>query len=306
MARKQDLLFCKIAIAHGMVTQTQAQKVLAHIEKRERESGKRPRIGTVFAKADLIDGDQVRTIYEAINKRMGGGGSRVAAPAGRRSSARRSRRARESVRPARREIDPQTLWTGIGFGIVFLVVIGIIVFLFIRQNSRPDPSLAESSASEASTTPASQATSKPATSGSGGQPPEEGGSPTGLRKISPEQKHQLQQMVGDVRRDLGEDPRRGLELLGLLQGDLAFLGENGHDTSAYSGEVADLERELNEAIAASSARDEVQEMPVVNEEPEVAVAQPKPEKDPAPEEAVDDEKSSDGEELDSLDDFFDE
>ena len=318
MARKEDLLFCKIAIAHGVVTQAQAQKVLAHVEKREREDGKRPRIGTVFAKANLIEGDQVRTIYEAISKRTGrpAGGRPAAGGRQRAASARaggRSRRGREPTRARapRREIDPQTLWTGVGFGVVFLVVIGIIMFLFIRSGAKPDPSLAESAAPSS----AASLTAPVLSTGSGNgsaAPTASPKPPTGGQVLSQDQKHQFQQMIGDARRDLSEDPGRGLKLIARIKEDLAFLTKRGYETSAYTADATELERELTSEVAKLDAAGKEDEGVVLNEDdPPAATVSGDPE--PAGDDTVDSPteetatgKAGNDKEPPSLDDFFDE
>src|SRR5262245_45640274 len=73
MAQKDDVLFCKIAIQNGLVTAENAQKVLALCDKREREAGRRPPIGAVFSKYNLMRSRDVEVIYEAVRKRSGGG-----------------------------------------------------------------------------------------------------------------------------------------------------------------------------------------------------------------------------------------
>ena len=71
MSQKQDLLFCKIAISNGRVTQDQAKKCLAIANKRELETGRRPTIGSVFSKYNLMRKQEVQAVYEAIAKRTG-------------------------------------------------------------------------------------------------------------------------------------------------------------------------------------------------------------------------------------------
>ena len=71
MSQKQDLLFCKIAIANGRVSEDQAKKCLAIANKREQETGRRPTIGSVFSKYNLMGKQEVKFVYEAVQKRTG-------------------------------------------------------------------------------------------------------------------------------------------------------------------------------------------------------------------------------------------
>src|SRR2546428_3976010 len=70
MSRQQDLLFCKIAITSGKVTQEDAQKCLAIANRLEAEGRDRPQVGVIFFKKNLLAGDDVQRIYGAVKKRL--------------------------------------------------------------------------------------------------------------------------------------------------------------------------------------------------------------------------------------------
>ena len=126
MSQKQDLLFCKIAISNGRVTQDQAKKCLAIANKRELETGRRPTIGSVFSKYNLMRKQEVQAVYEAIAKRtgmpipqMGGAPSKGAVA---RTGGRGRKPSFADDAPARR-VDPNTLALGVAFGVIFLGII---------------------------------------------------------------------------------------------------------------------------------------------------------------------------------------
>ena len=132
MSRQLDVLFCKIAVTAGMVSPDKAQRVLAICNKRQEETGRRPLVGAVFTKYQLLTQDQVKKVNEAVARRTGGA---VAAP----STVRRPRKGkgqddgrsggrRASMR-RKKPIDQRALLTGSAFGAVFLCVIGVIVYL---------------------------------------------------------------------------------------------------------------------------------------------------------------------------------
>ncbi len=139
MSQKQDLLFCKIAISNGRVTQDQAKKCLAIANKRELETGRRPSIGSVFSKYNLMRKQEVHAIYEAIAKRTGIAPPSVGAPAaggGRGSPSRGQKPSFADERP--RRVDPNTLWLGVAFGVIFLGIVVGLVWMFVSHTGE-DP-----------------------------------------------------------------------------------------------------------------------------------------------------------------------
>ncbi len=131
MSSKADILFCKIAITAGMVSQQQAQKVLAFVDKRQQETGRRPIVAAVFTKHQLMTTQQVQKVKAAVAKRLG-----EAAPLHQPVSPRRTggggrgrRRGRE--KSGKRPIDQQTLVMGAGFGVVFVGVLITIIYLYL-------------------------------------------------------------------------------------------------------------------------------------------------------------------------------
>ena len=135
MSQKEDVLFCKIAITNGLVTEVDAQKVLALCDKREREAGRRPLIGAVFTKYNLLKQQDVQKVYDALRKRTGGavGAERVTAAARGKGGAALKRRA-EPVK-AKRPIDPTTLWMGVGGMVVFLGIV-FVETVFVLDEDR--------------------------------------------------------------------------------------------------------------------------------------------------------------------------
>ncbi len=131
MSREADILFCKIAITAGMVSEQQAQKVLAFVEKKERETGRRPIVAAVFTKHQLMTTEQVQKVKAAVAKRTGAPSAvHRPAPAKRPAGGGAGRR-RERGKPARRPVDQQTLIMGAGFGVVFVGVLITIFYLYL-------------------------------------------------------------------------------------------------------------------------------------------------------------------------------
>ena len=181
MSRQQDILFCKIAIQSGLVSQDNAQKCLALADRREKESNRRPMIGALFTKHNLLTTADVQRLNGAVAKRLGGdvvappapprsggrgsdqrnGGGRARGPGGRGGRAPRPRRATK--------IDQRTLFMGLGTGAVFVAVIVTIIILFVRGGGKK-PGATESAAaagmsnsntSSSSTTPEDAGASDP-------------------------------------------------------------------------------------------------------------------------------------------------
>jgi len=137
MPSKEDLLFCKIAVMNGLVSETNAKKVLALVDKREKDNGRRPFIGAVFTKYNLMRTPDVEKVLEAVKKRSGGTTSAVSKSSVRRSavskSGRRPRaqttRIESKAVKAEKRMDPATMWIGIGALVVCVGIVLTIVFL---------------------------------------------------------------------------------------------------------------------------------------------------------------------------------
>ena len=65
MSRETDVLFCKIAINAGLVSAENAQQVIAFCNKREQDTGRRPLVGTVFVKNQLLTAEPSRSFDES-------------------------------------------------------------------------------------------------------------------------------------------------------------------------------------------------------------------------------------------------
>jgi len=149
MPSKEDLLFCKIAVMNGLVSETNAKKVLALVDKREKDNGRRPFIGAVFTKYNLMRTPDVEKVLEAVKKRGGGTTSAVSKSSVRRSSVSKSgRRPRQQttrveskVVKAQKAMDPATMWIGIGALVVCVGIVLTIVFLVASGgHGKPDAS----------------------------------------------------------------------------------------------------------------------------------------------------------------------
>jgi hypothetical protein len=142
MSRRDDVIFCQIAISNGIITEDQARKALSLCDKREIEHGVRPMVGGVFTKHNLIQAQDVKRIYNAVEKRLGtsvGAGEPAAArrgPRRRPGPGRGEPRGRPAAKAARQQIDQNTLIMGIGGAVAFLVILGIIFYIvFIKEGS---------------------------------------------------------------------------------------------------------------------------------------------------------------------------
>ena len=144
MTKEEDLLFCQIAIQTGMVNQDDAKKCLSLAQKLENEGKRRPSIGAIFVKTNLISQPNVQKLQQAVQKRQQVGGATAARGAGRRGGVRGGRRARGDEPEARRRAMPKrggggrrrvsqgTAWLYIGSGVVFLVLIISMGYMLVR------------------------------------------------------------------------------------------------------------------------------------------------------------------------------
>ncbi|MDE0740405.1 MAG: hypothetical protein OSB83_14485, partial [Planctomycetota bacterium] len=139
MSQKQDLLFCKIAIANGRVSEDQAKKCLAIANKREQETGRRPTIGSVFSKYNLMGKQEVKFVYEAVYKRTGMPVPMAGAPAAGGGRGGRTRKPSFADEARQRRVDPNVLWLGVAFGVIFLGIVVYLVALFVTHSGPDNP-----------------------------------------------------------------------------------------------------------------------------------------------------------------------
>jgi len=262
MSRQQDLLFCKIAVTNGMVTEEQAKKCLALVNKREQESGRRPQIGAIFSKYNLLQRQQVQIVYDAVNKRLGGN----AVPAGglpasareRGKQRTQGRRGRGGPRDERapRKVDPTTLWLGIGFGVVFLgIIIGLAAMFFGAGRGEKQTDADDTVASESRDSKAGQSAnfSEPGAAGGGpGGGGAGGGGAAGdstaapeRREMSPEERNKIRLWLTDARSQSLTDEAKALELVEQLR--KAIVEKSIFLTPDLESEIADFHAQLQGA-----------------------------------------------------------
>ena len=139
MSQKQDLLFCKIAIANGRVSEDQAKKCLAIANKREQETGRRPTIGSIFSKYNLMGKQEVKFVYEAVYKRTGMPVPTAGAPAAGGGRGGRTRKPSFADETRQRRVDPNVLWLGVAFGVIFLGIVIALVVMFVTHSGPDKP-----------------------------------------------------------------------------------------------------------------------------------------------------------------------
>ena len=139
MSQKQDLLFCKIAIANGRVSEDQAKKCLAIANKREQETGRRPTIGSVFSKYNLLCKQEVKFVYEAVQKRTGMQVPMAGAPTAGGGKGGRVRKPSFADEGRQRRVDPNVLWLGVAFGVIFLGIVVALVVMFVTHSGPDKP-----------------------------------------------------------------------------------------------------------------------------------------------------------------------
>ncbi len=247
MSRQHDMMFCKIAVANGMVSEEQAKKCLALVNKREQESGRRPQIGAIFSKYNILHRQEVQTIYEAVNRRIGGppAGGVAAGPPGGAERARGGTRARgrrgrlpgaQEREPRKKKVDPQTLWMGIVFGIAFLgILLFLVVKFFVGPDKTPtvtdDGEVASSDKDSGSSTGGggNSGTGASSTGGSSTGGSNEGGTGAGdagagappTNEIDSRQRGLIRQALADARDQEITDPARALAMVQNLRKEIS-------------------------------------------------------------------------------------
>jgi hypothetical protein len=278
MPRKEEVLFCKIAISNGFVTQEQAQKVLGLCDKREEETGRRPMIGAVFTKYNLMQTPEVQKIYAAVEKRLGTSmAPKVTSAKGKGPGSKGARPARGSVvdrtaKPAR-AVDPQTLWMGIGAIVLFF---GIVVALVIMVMT---PSAAEKAKAQEAAKLAAAASGGGTSGGSSkvASVPVPGGGtgsaavPSGAkRELPPDLQSQVNAIINDARSESG-NPTMGLGSLRRMESQLR--------TQAYEApqKLLDAIKEFEDLVK----KEGVGEVPAPTEEPAAKTEEPAKAGEPA-------------------------
>lgn len=259
MSQKQDLLFCKIAIANSRVTQDQAKKCLAIANKRELETGRRPSIGSVFSKYNLMRKQEVNAIYEAIAKRTGIAPPTAGAAAssgGKGGSQLTSRGRKPSFADERpRRVDPNTLWLGIAFGVIFLgIVVGLIIMFVSHQatdpNKKKDTAKAGGAAATATGEGAGGIGNPVAPAGGGAAAGSAGLDPTAAvtpTEMDDNYRLQIRQHLSDARQTSLVDAARALQNLKKLQQEMNKKGafvDPGLEAEIAS-EVKNLEADIS-------------------------------------------------------------
>jgi hypothetical protein len=253
MGRQDDMLFCKIAVTNGLVTEEQAQKCLALCNRREQEGKRRPLVGAVFTKYDILKHQEVQRVYEAVNKRLGrtarprqvgevrpargGAKERAAGPA------RRGLGGRADRRP--RRVDPKTLAMGVGFGVVFIGVIVAMVVIFMtsgQQRVQEELAAGSGQAAPASSTAPLQSSLTAALALA--EPETQAKMDQGFLK-------ELKQMLSDANRQaaIEDDPAGALKLLE------TFLerSKGNYITPDMSAEVDRTRKDLAERASGAAA-----------------------------------------------------
>jgi hypothetical protein len=221
MPSKEDLLFCKIAIMNGLVTETDAQKVLTLCDRREKEAGRRPSIGAVFSKYNLMRTRDVEKVYDAVRKRTGSS-TGLPKAASRTSTVRGgSRSGRSTLRsvkvdPSRLEkvktqkaVDSTTVALGIGGLLVFVGILLTIVILMTSGGGHKEGRVARTPAESgagAIEAPKTAAAPKPLTPAK-----LEPKKITDEKDLPQEVRFETTSMIGDAKSL--DDPKRALAIL---------------------------------------------------------------------------------------------
>ena len=267
-----------------MVSQQQAQKVLAFVDKRQQETGRRPIVAAVFTKHQLMTTQQVQKVKAAVAKRLG-----EAAPLHQPLSPRRTggggrgrRRGRE--KSGKRPIDQQTLVMGAGFGVVFVGVLITIIYLYLIGDGSV---VSSTESSQTATQQGIQIDSEPQIE----LPPVPED-----KDLPREHIQQINERLSDVQLDRIDNPARARKT---FQNVKEFIEERRGRGYIIPPEIETRLRETQEglaAMAAEAAQEAPVEMDPTTEEPKTEP--PAKEADAAPE---DDDLDLD--DLDDLDDL---
>ena len=226
MSQKQDLLFCKIAIANGRVSEDQAKKCLAIANKREQETGRRPSIGSVFSKYNLMGKQEVKFVYEAVYKRTGMPVPMAGAPAAGGGRGGKVRKPSFADEARQRRVDPNVLWLGVAFGVIFLGIVVALVIMFATHSGPDKPgedgAPAVAAPAGAAGTPAgtaaggagTPAAGAPAAGTAGGTPGSAPAAPTGMRE---DHRRLIRQRLTDARHASLTDAVKALGMLNTLK-----------------------------------------------------------------------------------------
>ena len=227
MSQKQDLLFCKIAIANGRVSEDQAKKCLAIANKREQETGRRPTIGSIFSKYNLMGKQEVKFVYEAVYKRTGMPVPTAGAPAAGGGRGGRTRKPSFADETRQRRVDPNVLWLGVAFGVIFLGIVVALVVMFVTH-SGPDkpgeegaPAIAAPAGTPAGTA-AGGAGAPAGTAAAGGTAGAAAGGAPGTAPVTPAEMREdhrrlIRQRLTDARHASLTDATKALGMLNTLK-----------------------------------------------------------------------------------------
>lgn len=288
MSRKEDVLFCKIAISNGLITEQAANKALQFCERRERETGRRPLIGAIFQKHNLMQNDEVRRIYTAVEKRLGTPVGPVLSPA---RGARGRGKGRRGARPAgprgrkakaTRPVDPRTLWMGIGGLVVFVIIMVVICVLILLPSGGDedggDRTVLEGDSISGTVSGSGGAAGKRKAGGSSS-----GVSPPAVKTVETDKatKAQLDPLIYDARSGT-TNPEMYLERLKTERQKLADKGYEPYQR--LEDAIADLEKQIAEEGGSSEPQPGAEE--TTSAEPEPAAEEPagEPAKESAEEE----------------------
>lgn len=224
MSRETDVLFCKIAINAGLVSAENAQQVIAFCNKREQDTGRRPLVGTVFAKNQLLTAEQVNKVNEVLARRTGVPVGRstsrrkgpIRAPSGgKRKAGSKQARQRQRVQK-RRPLDRRARTMGVGFSLIFLSVVVAIVWLYYRNAN--DSETAEQQAVNAVTE-----RDKPRKEEK--QRPKE--KKVVLRDLPEDSQEELNFYLIDLKRSTIDNSENAWSLLEQVEGDIAEYQKQG-------------------------------------------------------------------------------
>jgi hypothetical protein len=263
MSRNHDLLFCKIAITNGLINQDVAQKALQLCDKRELETGRRPLIGAIFTKHNLMGKQDVQRLYTAVEKRLGTpAGPQLAAPSRGRGGAkgRRAARAERRGKPTR-PVDPRTLWMGIGGLVVFIGILGAILAMILMPSGSDEGTIqAGDVVAEGRTGSGSAGSSLPGAGPGGKAAVGGGGSPiapgaTGPKEIPPDITTQLSEGMSGIM-DWRTDPERVAEGLKRLETWAEQLRGKGYEPpEMLTSRIADFRQSMKELGVSEDAGD---------------------------------------------------